>query len=98
MECGIALPGYIPKFTENWLRRNQNPAIRKSECDSLRLSPCEDIQMFCSIHRKPHQVRAMPMVIEYSLVRALPEQQGVPLRLSGGVMITILGLTPAENA
>ena len=30
----------------------------------------------------------MPKVIEYSLVRGLPEQQGVPLRLSEDIMTT----------
>jgi hypothetical protein len=30
----------------------------------------------------------MPKVTEYSRVRGLPEQQGVPLRLSGDIMAT----------
>ena len=38
------------------------------------------------IRHRPRPVRAVPKVIEYSPVRGSPEQQGVPLRLSGDVM------------
>lgn len=42
--------------------------------------------MSCCRPRKLSEVRAMPKVIEYNPVRGLPEQQGVPLRLSEDIM------------